>query len=297
VQGQNPLALRDQQQAVSSILGLLRLCHLLDGDPVIICALVQKRSYWHGRRALETLLNMRTLTDPQLVLLQKAFANFNWEKRFSIAIIGERSMLLGAEETFRTGTPEEHEKVDSQELISRPTRLFLKSRTETMRDREMTTLIACYSEFLAGLRKGYPNFATFYDEQGAYAKKWDKWTGLISNRRHTIKYPLSNIMAHALTRVAKQVHFAVLDQQLTTTALAIERYRLANRGRNPGTLRELVPNYLLAHPFDPFFGDPLIYHPAPNGSYKLLSAKAIVEKRKAAKNFYTFSVNPATRLK
>ncbi len=300
-QGQNALNFSDQQQAVSSILVLLRLCHLLDGDPALISALVQFASCNYGRHALETVLNMRILTDAQLVLLQRAFANYNCGQRFSNAIIGERGITLGIEQIFRSGTPPEQARIDPDgpyRLIPNPIRLILKSRPEPMRDREMTTFIAYYNEFLSGLRKGYPDFTDFASDHGAFAKKWNKWTDLIGNRRHKIRYILTNICAQSITKLKDRIHLAVLTQQFAITALAIERYRLANRGQIPGTLRKLMPNYLLAHPFDPFTGKPLIYHDAPNGSYKLLSAKALEDKPTPfAKNEYTFSVDPANRLK
>jgi hypothetical protein len=42
-------------------------------------------------------------------------------------------------------------------------------------------------------------------------------------------------------------------------AMAAERYRLANKGRWPDKLADLVPKYLSAVPFDPFDGRPLRY--------------------------------------
>ncbi len=45
---------------------------------------------------------------------------------------------------------------------------------------------------------------------------------------------------------------------MVTTALAVERFRL-DRGRLPGQLQELTPQFLEAIPMDPFDGAPLRY--------------------------------------
>ncbi len=82
----------------------------------------------------------------------------------------------------------------------------------------------------------------------------------------------------------------VANQQLAFTSLAIERYRLANQGRIPRTLQDLIPNYLVAHPFDPFTAKPLTYVPNATGGYELRA-----EKSKNAP--LKFKVNPAIRIR
>jgi hypothetical protein len=47
---------------------------------------------------------------------------------------------------------------------------------------------------------------------------------------------------------------------LSETALAVERYRLANHDQRPATLQDLVPACLPAVPVDPFDGRPIRYH-------------------------------------
>jgi hypothetical protein len=63
--------------------------------------------------------------------------------------------------------------------------------------------------------------------------------------------------------VIKEAHcFTII--RLATTALAVERFRLAN-GKLPENLNELVPQFLSAVPADPFDGKPLRYHPLTKG--------------------------------
>ncbi len=57
---------------------------------------------------------------------------------------------------------------------------------------------------------------------------------------------------------------AVAWLEVTATALAVERYRLA-RGKLPEALGQLVPDYLAAVPEDPFDGTPLRYRRTERG--------------------------------
>jgi hypothetical protein len=55
------------------------------------------------------------------------------------------------------------------------------------------------------------------------------------------------------------------DLLLSETALAIERYRLANQYQLPAALQDLVPAYLTAVAADPFDGKPLRFNRLPKG--------------------------------
>ncbi len=53
--------------------------------------------------------------------------------------------------------------------------------------------------------------------------------------------------------------------RMAHTALAVERYRLANAGKLPGVLGELVPRFLSSMPLDPFDDRPLRYKRTDHG--------------------------------
>ncbi len=63
-----------------------------------------------------------------------------------------------------------------------------------------------------------------------------------------------------LQRILSEADNAAAHRGITLTALAILRYRLANEQRWPGSLAELVPNYLPEVPVDAYDGNPLRYH-------------------------------------
>jgi len=289
-QGQNPSDVGYQQQAVSSILVLLRICHLLDGEPYLISSLVQIANAGSGREALETLLNMRTLTDPQLVSLQQSFASFNWPQQMANALVGERASYLGIEQIARTGTKEQVQWIDPSEgLLYREILYRLRLRTEAERNLEMTTFINMMNKLIEGVRKGYPGVATLDDEDSPFQTTWNRFSKLIKSDRYNKAYFYTSILLPS-SRLLGRMHKASASQQFATSALAIERYRLANQWRLPKTLQELIPNYLVAHPFDPYTGKPLTYLPKANGAYELRAEKS---KDPPVR----FKVNPANRLR
>jgi len=117
-------------------------------------------------------------------------------------------------------------------------------------------------------------------------------------KEHVLKYPLTPMLMQALTKQPARVHLAVLKQQFTTTALAIEHFRLTNRGRIPRNLAELTPKFLASQPFDSYNGQPLRYLPGSNGAYELRSIEANKPGiSELAARSYIFKVNPSNRLK
>ena len=85
---------------------------------------------------------------------------------------------------------------------------------------------------------------------------------------------------------------------MSGTAIAIERYRLANRTL-PQSLNQLIPQYLSSLPVDPYSeGKTLRYAAGANGSFMLSSIESDNQKPKhphPAPDIYTFGVNPALR--
>jgi len=60
-----------------------------------------------------------------------------------------------------------------------------------------------------------------------------------------------------------QAAYELAARRVPVAALAVERYRRANRGDLPPSLEALVPAYVRAVPQDPFSGAPLVYKQGP----------------------------------
>jgi len=279
-----------QQEAVTSILVLLHNMHWLDKEPLLISFFVQTSGFNKSIDPLETLLNWRQLTDPQLVSLQHSYASFNWPQIAANGLIAERVQVLDIEAIARTGTKQQVDSIDpDRQLLGKEILYRLRLRTEAERDEEMTTCIGMMNQFIEAVRKGYPGLATYDDEDGPFQTTWKRYdaatkSGIDQN------YFYARLLMLSLRRIPARLNLTVANQQLAFTSLAIERYRLANQWRLPKTLQELIPNYLLAHPFDPYTGKPLAYIPNANGSYELRA-----EKSKNAP--LKFKVNPANRIR
>ena len=288
----------DTNQAVVSLLSMLRLCHLLDGEPATVSVLQQISCYRIASEQVERLLNLRNLNGSQLAHLHQAFASFNWSRQYANAMIGERCMVIAFEDIARSGDKQKLANVITFELDEPTLVLLLRSRTGSARDLEMTTYIGMMNKLIAGINAGYPGFSVYDDDNSDFQRSWDKFLKMAKTKEHVLKYPLTPMLMQALTKQPARVLLAVLKQQFTTTALAIERFRLTNRGRIPRNLAELTPKFLTSQPFDPYNGQPLRYLPGSNGAYELRSIEANKPGiSELVARSYIFKVNPANRLK
>jgi len=262
-----------------------------------------------GKSQTEKLINLRVLNDAQLTSLQKDFTSFQLPEQLAAALIGERAIILGAEQVARIGSKEEMERAGLRDLFNPPFgkrelgssfKHILRYRPEAMRDVEMTTFLGYMNAGIEALKTGYPKLTKFHDTKNEFWSKWDRFFALAGKPQHKLKYPLILIVTPALNRTGRKLHQISFCQQATLIALAIERYRLANQSI-PKTLAQLTPKYLAAKPFDPHTGGPLNYLPGTNGEYELRAAKAEDPLTKTnSTNWlvkFVFKVNPANRLK
>ena len=290
VPGQASPAAGYQQEAVTSILVLLHHTHWLDHEATVISLYVQMGGFNASIDPLETLLNWRKLTDPQLISLQQSFASFNWLQLAANALIAERAMCLGGEAIARTGTREQVNWIGQDQYIMERDILYrLRLRSEAERDEEMTTYIGMMNRFIEAVRKGYPGLATYDDEDGPFQTTWNRYEAA-TKKGVDQNYFYARFHLSPLRRFPGKLNYAVANQQLAITSLAIERFRLANRGRIPQKLQEIVPKYMLSQPIDPFTAKPLTYVPNATGGYELRAEKS-------EKSPLIFKVNPANRMR
>ncbi len=81
---------------------------------------------------------------------------------------------------------------------------------------------------------------------------------------------LGRILTSDLSTYAKRTAFAQESAELAQTAIALERYYLAH-GEYPASLDALAPKFMEQIPSDIINGEPLRYHPTPNGRFILYS--------------------------
>ena len=227
-----------QQDAVTSILVLLHHTHWLDHEATVISLYVQMGGFNASIDPLETLLNWRKLTDPQLISLQQSFASFNWLQLAANALIAKRAMCLGGEAIARTGTKEQVNWMGRDTIYRQREILYrLRLRSEAERDEEMTTYIGMMNQFIEAVRKGYPGLATYDDEDGPFQTTWNRYEAA-TKKGVDQNYFYARFHLSPLRRFPGKLNYAVANQQLAITSLAIERFRLANRGRIPQSCRK-----------------------------------------------------------
>ena len=90
-----------------------------------------------------------------------------------------------------------------------------------------------------------------------------RWS-VIEKADHENLGPIARKLVSPHSRVHRVVTRKLAKLQCARTALAVERYRLAN-GRLPDTLQELVPDFLASAPHDPFDGQQLRYRRLASG--------------------------------
>ena len=291
-------------EAIRSVLAAHRLAHLLDGEPALILAMVQQAMYRIADEQIERLLNQFALNDAQLFALHKSIASFNVSAQYASGFIGERCALIAGEEIARNGSSAEILKIDKDRtLMEKEMVQHLKKRSVAARDLDMMLFLEFHNSMIKLLKTGYPQLPASHEKYSENVKtlaRISEIKELISGKTNP-KYILSSMMLPACFRSTEKksrIWQWSLRQQLAGTAMAIERYRLANRTL-PQSLNQLIPQFLSALPVDPYSeGKTLRYVAGANGSFMLSSIESDNQKPKhphPAPDIYTFGVNPALR--
>jgi len=291
-------------EAVRSILAAHRLAHLLNGEPSLMSTLVQQALYGITDVQIERLLNQFALNDAQLVALHQSIASFNVPAQYANALIGERCTGIATEETARNGSADEIQRIDKHgEMLKEKLIQQLKNRSVADQDLDMTLFLEFHNSLIKLFKSGYPQLPASHEKYNENVKTSARISEIneLINDKSNSKYIISQMLGQSLTRFGvKDGHSRrwSLLQQMAGTAMAIERYRLANRTL-PQSLDQLVPQFLSAPPLDPYSeGKTLRYAPRANGSFMLSSIKSDSKKPlhpHPAPNMYTFGVNPALR--
>jgi len=286
-------------EAIRSILAAHRLAHLLNSEPCLISVLLQQSLYSSADAQIERLLNQFALNDAQLVTLHQSIASFNVPAQYANALIGNRCQGIAEEEAFRNGSSTEIRYIHEYGVrpFEKDLAQQIKNRSAADRDADMSVYLEFHNSAIKLFKSGYPQLPASHEKYSENVKtlaRMSELQELFSDKSNSI-YIYSRSL---FTVPATKCHQWSLMQQLAGTAMAIERYRLANRTL-PQSLNQLVPQFLSALPVDPYNeGKPLRYAAGANGSFMLSSLEN--DKRKPrhphpAPNMYTFGVNTALR--
>ncbi len=235
----------------------LKLAGTLDDEPALISYLVRNAIIGMAVGATERSLNRVSPSEAECGKLQAAFMYAGRTNLLPLALIGDRAQYipcfrLSLKEIQRlsaNGDPESPPE-EPQAYSGKPAFFpWLTGFFERDLDYYLQTMDKSIS--LATLPPpGSLTMTNFVESAGRTAQKR--------------LYILSSLLLPSLSKVMVRDASTQARIRLAATALAVERFR-RERGRLPGELKELTPQFLDAVPTDPFDGAPLRYRLLPRG--------------------------------
>ena len=235
----------------AEIVAMTGLARTLDKEPILISKLVRIATLAMAVTAVEHRLNLQSLDDASLKLISEAFTKSVPTNQMANGFIGERAMFLSV---FQMSPDEISKLADSgDEKSSEPSASSFSSSQALLK------LLGFYDRDKRFYLKAMEtNFAltTISPKNAAVITNTQEQIFRECARHH---YILSGLLLPALGSSVIKEAKGLAQIYTAQTALAIERFRLAN-GKLPKKLDELIPQFLPAVPQDPFDGQPLRYH-------------------------------------
>jgi len=235
----------------------LKLAGSLDDEPSLISHLVRKAIIGMAVRTAERSLNSVSASEGACKRLEAAFTHAGETNLLPLALAGERAMTIPI---FRMSWKEmqvwgqdegpESPPREPQHFSGKPA-LFLS--LTGFEERDLNFYLQTMDEGISLAAFAPPASLTFANDLESARS--------VAGKR---VYFLSGLLLPYLPKVFVREATMQADIRLATTALAVERFRLA-RGRLPEGLRELAPQFLEAVPTDPFDGAPPRYRQLTRG--------------------------------
>jgi hypothetical protein len=240
----------------------LRLARSLEQEPLMISHLVRIAAESIAVSGLETSLSVRAFPDEWLARLQSLLGE--GERTLGSSLVrgfaGERCLALA----WFQMTPQEYEQQGSGLGTNKP----FGSPADFERYRQQSEFMAdfncCLDSFSNWVAVASQPLPAGLDAAG----QWATTASATMSDAQARGLRLSPMILPALGSAMEKTVEATAQSRTAATALAVERYRLANGHALPGSLSQLVPHYFASVPEDPYDGKPL--------RYKKLSPKGYV---------------------
>lgn len=213
----------------------------------------------HVAYRLEEILNRHQIRDEQLTSLSRLFKNRETTNSLRRAHVGEMCTGLDILETpFQQGSPlklgDRYAKESTFDKIMNSATLgLLKASGLWGRNREF--FVDVYARYIKALEMPFPAALRETETVEVYAK----------SQFLKSKAVLTFFFLHWTPGSAQREARRIATLRTAQTAIAVERFRLANNGTLPLSLNELTPVFLPSILNDPFDGKPLRYRPLEKG--------------------------------
>ncbi|MEN6424511.1 MAG: hypothetical protein ABFE13_04055 [Phycisphaerales bacterium] len=222
----------DADGAIARIQDGLRLADSLEKEPFLIAHLIRLAGTGIAITGLERTLSATTFTDQQLKDLDEAVALTAGKLDLAQVFVTERCFMI--------------ESVRNPALMGAG---GAQTRVLTLPGLRSQGLVDILDYMGACVEAA----SLPHTQRGARFREIGTKMDNLSMLHIAVK-----MLAPALTRIADLDSRTCAHLDLARTALAMERYRLA-QGRPPEQLADLVPDYLQQVPIDPFDGQPIRY--------------------------------------
>ena len=239
---------QDRSKTVDSICFEIALSHTLDTEPLLISQLCRGEIISSASQLVEYCLNQTTPDGVTLLKLEKDFTLVDENGLSPSDFISDQAIFLPY---FRTNWPEII-RICWSGSDSRPS-LYTVIRgrfgwVTGLFDQDTQYYLKAMQTAIDESKRPFPECLSLSIKMHEVA--------IEGHRRGFILGPgILEGLRNVLPREAE----TITHVRLTTTTIAVERFRLAN-GQLPENLNELVPQFLSAVPVDPFDGQPLSYH-------------------------------------
>jgi hypothetical protein len=239
------------QQAVESVIASLGVLRSLNQEPMLISYLVRLACQGITIDSLERVLNRTSLTDEQLSMLASGLDDAEEHQSLTRTFVGERC----------TGT-DIFQRIRKRTIPSGVLSGFISGSMDQEPSwvnilvpiYRITGLLDLDEERYLDLMKPFVDTTQLSTPESIAAVSSTSNDVANMPRWHIVARPLLDALAGVFLRASRSAA-KLHDAQ---TALAIQRYRLAN-SRLPDQLSDLVPKFLPAVLTDPFDGKPLRY--------------------------------------
>ena len=245
----NQAAQGKMELAAQSLLDGLLLARSLQEEPLVLSRVHQIATVNIIQRGLEPVLNRKPFSEEQLGRLQAGFAEAENGASLARPLAGERCIGIAV---FQSSTQEQ------VEMFAKAQKMTGKFNVEAYRKR--AAFAADFISYLDLMDKGIALSALPYDKSLDAIGAWNAERGEAKSKG----YQFSELLVPALDTVLERVAQCSARLRLAQTALAVERYRQANRNALPDSLAQLVPKFLPEVLLDPFDSQPLRYKKLPS---------------------------------
>jgi len=229
-------------QAVDSILVQLAMAQTLEGDPSMVSQLVRSALGKLAITEMERALREATISDADVVRLQKGLRDFQFESGLKQALIGERaSAYTACIDPLKMAGPKANPTPEEiREIASR----------SPQRVADAAKILEIHRRLIESAEQPLPHsLRTALKVKGELDVLTDSPVDMLT-------YTMTLLMVPGATYSAQAFAEAAARRDSANAALAAELYR-RKHGKWPQDLGQLVPEFLPVVPSDPFADAPM----------------------------------------